>query len=79
MVPLLTCKPRPSVTDTLCEGYIFTLRLAEDVLPKLSNFIQFHRITELRAFTSSTHLGWSHFVVILSEGTPFLWEIDIDV
>ena len=43
MMPLLSGKARPSIMDTLlCEGYIFTLCLAEDVLPKLSNFIQFH-------------------------------------
>ncbi len=41
--PLLTCNTRPSVTDSLlCEGYIVTFGLAEDVLPELSNFIQFH-------------------------------------
>ena len=43
VVPLLTCNTRPSVTDSLlCEGYIVTFGLAEDVLPELSNFIRFH-------------------------------------
>ncbi len=43
MVPLLTCNTSPSVTDgLLCEGYTLTLCLAEDVLPELSNTIQFH-------------------------------------
>jgi len=43
VVPLLTCNMSPSVTDgLLCEGYTLTLRLAEDVLPELSNTIQFH-------------------------------------
>ena len=39
-VPLLTCNTSPGVTDSLlCEGYIVTFRLAEDVLPELSNLI----------------------------------------
>jgi len=43
VVPLLTCITRPSVSDSLlCEGYIATFGLREDVLPELSNFIQFH-------------------------------------
>ena len=43
IVPLLTCEARPRVTySLLCEGYIVAFGLREDVLPKLSNFIQFH-------------------------------------
>ena len=43
LVPLLTRNTRPCVTDSLlCEGYINTFRLGEDVLPELSKFIQFH-------------------------------------
>ena len=42
-VPLLTCNTNPGVTDSLlCEGYNVTFHLAEDVLPELSNLIQFH-------------------------------------
>lgn len=77
VMPLLTCNTRPSVTDSLlCEGYIVTFGLAEDILPELSNSFGF---IELAVFTSFTHLSWSHVVVFLNECTPFLRETDIHV
>ena len=43
MEPLLACNTSPSVTDSLlCEDYTVPFGFAEDFLPKLSNFIQFH-------------------------------------
>ena len=43
VIPLLARNTSPSVTDSLlCEEYTITFRFGEDVLPELSNFIQFH-------------------------------------
>ena len=43
MPPLPTCDIGPGITDSLlCENYLITLGVAEDLLPELSNFIQFH-------------------------------------
>ena len=63
--PLFICNTRPSVADSLlCEGYTVPFGLAENLLPKLSNFIQFDELWGLRFVC--THLSWSHLVIILN-------------
>ena len=43
LAPPLTCNTCPSIIDTLlCEDYPVTFGLEGEVLPELSNFIQFH-------------------------------------
>ena len=51
MPPLPTCNISPSVTDSLlCENYVVTLGVAEDMLPELSTSF------------SLIELGGLHFV-----------------